>query len=128
MIAVASGSIRPAPAGAEEAGSGCWYLVKAAEREATRRVRETCKCHDAQGLQERASSTIMMGYVAKVLVRVKRVLTHLVLGFHPAWSVGPSSSMCCTRNRSLQFVNLLEKWKGELFAMAEASISVLLRR
>src|SRR6266403_2024788 len=36
--------------------------------------------------------------------------------------------MWSTRNRSLQSVNLLGKWKGELFAMAEMSISILWRR
>ncbi len=44
------------------------------------------------------------------------------------WSVGPSSSMCPTRIRSLQSANLLGEWKGKLFAMAEVSLSVLWRK
>ena len=71
---------------------------------------------DTQGPHACASSTIMIERVAWVLFKFKRVLTHLVLGFDPAWSIGSSSFMCSMRN-------LLIKWKGGLLAIAEMSIA-----
>jgi len=76
-------------------------LVKVAEREALVTLERLVNIVGTQGLQTWTSPTIMIRRVAWVLVRFKRVLTDLVvLGLHPAWSVGTSSSMCSTRNRS----------------------------
>jgi len=101
--------------------------VKAAEREAFVTFERLVNDMDAQGLQACASSIVMIGCIAWVLFRFKRVLTHLILAFHPAWRVGSSSSVCFTRNRSIESANILGKRKTGLFAMAEMSMSVVWR-
>jgi len=59
---------------------GSEMLVKAVEREALVAIEGLVNVMDAQGQQAWASSTIMIGRVAWVLVRLKRVVTHFVLG------------------------------------------------
>ena len=106
VIALASGSILPVPA-QEQKKPRSEVLVKTAEREALVTLERLVNVPDAQDLQAWASSIIMIGRVAWVLVRFKRVLYLLTLyscSTQHGVSGHPSSCVCSRTDQYNQLI------------------------